>query len=315
MNLTFDEIKSLTHGADRVTIEDDGLHFYKCTERQEAAWIENKMPQSIVRATTGIRLEFSTDAEAITFSAPSGGKFEIWVNGMFYRQILANVLREAGETPCVKLGKGTKKVMLALPSHTAGVLSSLSLEGATFYAPVTYDKKILFIGDSITQGWNSKYDTLSYAYRTATTLGADFHICGFGGGRYIPETFDLVNFDPDTIVVAFGVNDFSSTHRTAEDNMANARGFLARVKAAYPNRRVLVITPIWVPEKDEAWHAIARASIAKVAKEQGFEVVDGATLSPQNTDFYADSVHPNELGFSIYAERLVSYFKNTENKR
>lgn len=315
MKLTFDEIRTLTHGADHVSVEADGLHFYKCTEKQEAAWLANKMPLSFIRATTGIRLEFTTDADEIVFEAPSGNKFEIWVNGLFYRQLFVSPLREAGETPLIKLGKGVKKVMFALPSHTAGVLSSFSLEGATFYSPVTYDKKILFLGDSITQGWDAAHDTLSYAYRTATTLGLDFHICAFGGGRYIPETFDLLKFDPDIVVTAYGFNDFNSSHRTIEENMANARGFLAQVKEAYGDRRVVVITPIPAQEKDENWYRTTRQSIETVATEQGFEVVDGETLFPKNPDFYADSVHPNELGFSVYAERLVSYFRNTNPKR
>ena len=315
MKLTFDEIRTLAHGADHFSEEADGLHFYKCTEKQEAAWLENKMPLSFIRATTGIRLEFETDAEAIVFDAPSGNKFEIWVNGLFYRQLFVSPLREAGETPVVKLEKGTKKVMFALPSHTAGVLSAFSLEGATFYRPVTYEKKILFMGDSITQGWDSAHDTLSYAYRTATTLGMDFHICAFGGGRYIPETFDVVNFGPDIIVTAYGFNDFNSSHRTVEENMANARGYLEQVKEAYKGCRVVVITLIPAQEKGEDWYRTTRTSIETVAKEQGFEVVDGETLFPKNPDFYADSVHPNELGFSIYAERLVSYFRNTDSKR
>ena len=41
-NLTFEEIRALTHGAARVTEESDGLHFHKCTERQERAWKELK---------------------------------------------------------------------------------------------------------------------------------------------------------------------------------------------------------------------------------------------------------------------------------
>ena len=312
MELTFAEIRSLTHGADHMTEEEDGLHFHKCTAEQEKAWqeVDHEYYFDRVRATCGIRLETETDAEAITFSAPSGNKFEIWINGLFYRQILMDELRGKGEIPTVKLGEGVKKVMLALPSHSTGVLSAVSLDGATFFRPVCYEKKILFIGDSITQGWNSQYDTLSFAYRTATALGMDFQICGVGGGRYIPETFDRVASDPDIIVIAYGVNDFNSRSRKEEDIVPNVRRYLDRVKQTYGDRRVVVLTPIWLCKKDAEWNGRMRSSIANVAIEKGFEVVDGETLFPKNPAFYSDGyLHPNDLGFSIYAERLIGYFR------
>lgn len=311
MELTFSEICSLTHGADHITEESDGLHFHKCMAKQEAAWEAlEEIFFSRVRATTGIRLEFETDADAITFCAPSGNKFEIWVDGMFYRQILADVLRQAGEIPNVKLKSGVKRIMFALPSHTTGVLSSFALDGATFFRPVSYEKKMLFIGDSITKGWDAQYDTLSFAYRTATMLGVDFHICAVGGGRYIPETFDRVAFDPDTVVIAYGVNDFNSKRRTVEEIVASVNAYLDLVKNAYGDCRVVVLTPIWQGGKDAEWHRIARSSIANAATERGFDVVDGESLFPENPAFFADGyLHPNDLGFSIYAERLIRYFK------
>lgn len=312
MELTFDEIRSLTHGADHFTEEADGLHFHKCTEKQEINWkAVDDVFEARVRATSGIHLEFETDAESITFVANRGNKFEIWVNGMFYRQILAEEYRKKEEKiPPVELEPGVKKIMLALPSHSTGVLASLSLDGATFYKPVTYEKKMLFIGDSITQGWDAKYDTLSFAYRTATTLGVDFHICGVGGGRFIPETFDRVNFDPDTVVIAYGVNDFNRRGWDAAEIAKNASAYLDLVKAAYGDRRVVVLTPIWHASKDAARNALMRSTVANAAKEKGFEIVDGLTLFPKDPAFYADGyLHPNDLGFSIYAERLIDYFR------
>ena len=313
LKLTFEEIRSLAHGADHITVEEDGMHFHKCTEKQKQAWkAVDEAFESGVRATSGVHLEMETDAKAITFVAPRGNKFEIWVNGMFYRQILAEKLREKGEIPTVELEPGVKKILFALPSHKTGVLSSFALDGATFFKPVIYEKKMLFIGDSITQGWYSQFDTLSFAYRTAIALRMDFHICGIGGARYIPETFDCVAFDPDIVVIAYGVNDFNSERRKASDIIPNVHRYLDQVKKAYGDRRVVVLTPIWLATKDAGWNHRMRSSIATVAKEKGFEVVDGETLFPKDPAFYADGyLHPNDLGFSIYAERLIAYFRET----
>ena len=312
MELSFAEIRSLTHGADHFTEEEDGLHFHKCTAKQEAAW-KAISPEKLYRRslqTSGVRLEMETDADSITFEAPAGDKYEIWLNGVFFRQIRMKELRERGETPNISLGEGKKRILFALPSHSHGVLSSFSLNGATFFRSVGYEKKMLFIGDSITQGWNSQYDTLSFAYRTATTLGADFHINGIGGAYYVPETFDRISFEPDTVVIAYGTNDFGGTTRTVEENRANTDGFLDRVKTAYGDRRVIVLTPIWRADKDAEWHRVARSCIAEAATDRGFEVVNGEWLFPHHTAFFADGfLHPNELGFSVYAERLIGYFQ------
>ncbi len=311
MELTFDEIRTLTHGADHFTEEKDGLHFHKCTALQENAW-KAINPEKFYRRslqTCGVRLEMETDADSISFEAPAGNKYEIWVNGVFFKQIRMNELRERGEKPVIELEPGDKSILFALPSHSHGVLSSFCLNGATYFRPVSRERKILFIGDSITQGWDGQYDTLSFAYRTATALGADFHINGIGGARYVPETFDRISsFEPDTVVIAYGTNDFGQAERTVEENRANAAGYLDRVRAAYGDRRVVVLTPIWRADKDEEWHRTVRTCIAKEAAERGFEVVDGELLFPRNTAFFADGfLHPNDLGFSVIAERLTAY--------
>ena len=309
-NLSFEEIRALTHGAARVTEESDGLHFHKCTERQERTWKElNEFVYQNTFSTAGIRIEFETDAQKLAFNAPSGNKYEICVNGIFHCQFLLNNLRERNEKPVADLGDGVKRVMLALPSHgSRAVISSLSLEGETFVRPVVYSRRILFLGDSITQGWDSTYDTLSFAYRTAMNLDADFFINANGGAFYAPAAFDVLPFDPDTVIIAFGTNDFGNPNHPVERNIANANAYLDLVKKAYGDRRVVVLTPIWRNDKSEEWHKVARSSIEQSARERGFETIDGAKLLPKSTAFFADGfLHPNDLGFSIYADRLTKY--------
>lgn len=307
MNFSSNELRAFVHGAAYVTEEVDGLHFHKCTERQENAWKQlNDVLYSRSFTTSGIRLEFETDAKSLSFSAPKGNRFELWVNGLFYRQFRLDELREHGEKPFAELGNGNKRFMLAFPSHTVGVISDLSLDGASYARPINYARRLLFLGDSITQGWNSTYNTLSFAYRTAMNLNADFLINGIGGAYYATTTFDAPPFDPDTVILAYGTNDFSK--RSIEENITNTNGYLDLVKKFYGDRRVVVLTPIWRSDKDAEWLNVARSVIADAASKRGFETVDGDQLFPKNTAFFADGrLHPNDLGFSIYADRLTKY--------
>ena len=52
-------------------------------------------------------------------------------------------------------------------------------------------------------------------------------------------------------------------------------------------------------------HPAAENAFAALEKN-GFEVVDGMTLGPHITEFFRDAhLHPNDLGFGLYAENLI----------
>ena len=48
-----------------------------------------------------------------------------------------------------------------------------------------------------------------------------------------------------------------------------------------------------------------RIKFRDIAKSYGFDIVDGYKIIPANCDFYADDLHPNDLGFSTYAQNLI----------
>ena len=71
MRLSFDQIKSVTVGALSVKREDDGIHFYKCTEKQIDAWYRQREGLGNgARTTTGVRLDFITNSEKIQDTLP-----------------------------------------------------------------------------------------------------------------------------------------------------------------------------------------------------------------------------------------------------
>ncbi len=308
--LTFDEIKSLTIGAPIIEKQEDGIHFYKYTKEQIAFY--DSLPTSSVigtRGTTGIHLDFHTDATAVTVKVADGVKYEVYMDGLFYRQFLCD--EEKAFT--IRLAEGEHRVMIVLPSHkNGGVIEEISLEDATILTRHTYNCKMLFLGDSITQGWNSVYDTLSYAYRTSTFFRAETWNQGLGGSRFFPETAVPLPFDPDYVFVAFGTNDFDKIKRS-EDRLpefkATAEEYLSRIQNLYGKKTVFVISPIprLIQKEQDAKVFNALCDIInEMAKEKGFVSVNGRDLIPFYPAFYADeSLHPNDVGFSIYAENLI----------
>ena len=46
-------------------------------------------------------------------------------------------------------------------------------------------------------------------------------------------------------------------------------------------------------------------AIQEIAKGLNLEVIDGETLVPPQAKLMADDLHPNDLGFTVYALNLI----------
>ena len=208
------------------------------------------------------------------------------------------------------LGKGEKRVTLILPSHSLGVLRSVELDDGATLAPHAHKRRILFIGDSITQGWNARYDSLSYAWQVTKFFDANSVIQGIGGAFFHESTVDTLDFDADTVVVAYGTNDYGH-YKSLDELRTHAEQFFAGISAQYAKQKKVAVSPIFREDmaKDKVMGSFAacRAVVAAAAEKYGFTVADGLTLVPHNMDFMADAVHPNDLGFGVFAQNLIPY--------
>ena len=192
MFLTKEKIRSLTVGAAAVYEEEKGLRFAKCTPDQLAAWKE-ALPHIYSNAvgSTGVRLDFCTDSDFVTVTTGEAGKYEVKINGLIHAQYIAVQTQDGirSNTFTIRPGSGINRITISLPSHGAGgVISSVEIADNSFCERHRFDRKILFLGDSITQGWNSKYDSMSYAYLVSDNLNADSIIQGIGGAVFAPST-------------------------------------------------------------------------------------------------------------------------------
>ena len=309
MKLGFDTIKEITVGAARICREGESIAFFKMTERQlEVYRTSFERFYNNACNTTGVRLDFWTDSDFFAFLPTSRGKYEAKLDG---RLVLFGV-QEADAECRFDLPKDgvMHRVTLYLPCHgVGGRLGYVELSDGACWKRATFDTKMLFIGDSITQGWNSEWDTGSYALLVSDHFNAESMVWGVGGACYEPETVGCVDdFAPDTVIVAYGTNDAGR-----EDILSvleeKCRGTYEKIKTYYPNARVVVITPIWRldQEKPRAYGHVSLVSdcIAKTAKEFGFPVIDGLTLIPHAARLFVDNVHPNDLGFAYYAHNLI----------
>ena len=312
MLLTFEQIKAVTVGAVGIREENGVIRFDKCTEKQVKAWyaLSDVLGQRS-KTTTGIHLDFMTDSKNLTVTYGSGGKYEIYVDGLLRRMdAIGNDDRTVSIALTDPLGcpmEGMHRVGIYLPSHGVGSIVSVELDDGASIERYEYKRKFLFIGDSITQGWNTQYDTMSYAYRVSRFFDAEACINGIGGAFYHETTYDRPDFEPDTVIIAYGTNDFTRSS-TVEEILCHVRAYLELIKKGYPNARIFALSPIWreVQDKPMGSFAYVRECIGKQIEQMGVEHIDGLALTPPIPYFYADShLHPNGEGFSVYAENLI----------
>lgn len=171
---------------------------------------------------------------------------------------------------------------------------------------------LIFIGDSITQGWESKGQAIweqYYADRKAVNLG-------ISGDRTQHVIWRLQNGNIDGIapklaVVMIGTNNYEAN--TAEEIAAGITQIVGILRARLPECKVLLLAIFpRMPEPGPVRERLARASALaaeSVAKDPMVYYLDigprfldpDGSLSPE---VMPDYLHPNEKGYRIWAESI-----------
>ena len=308
MELILQQIKELTVGAVDVFENETGFYFRRFTERQVDVIFESD-PSERNYDTTGIGIDFHTDATKVIVSTGAAGKYEILCNNL-------TALWERYDAPAdmeLELDGQDNRITIIFPDHQVGVIRSIQLIGATYVKPHDHPVKLAFYGDSITQGWNSEKDSQSYAWLVTRFFDANSRIYGIGGTTFIPAFPEDTGFRPDAVIVAMGTNDYGR-NKPMEQIKADCAAYMKAVAEANPGSKLFCVTPIWrwVGQNVKAAGTLAdvRREIARIAAESGYIVIDGLTMVPHRFEYYADKgTHPNDLGFSIFALNLAKVLR------
>ena len=316
MLLTKEKLRELAVGAAAVYTEAEGLRFAKCTADQLAAWkIAAPWIYANAVGSTGVRLDFVTDSDFVTVTVGEYGKYDVKIDGLLHAQYAFKESDGCGKINSftVQLPAGINRITVFLPSHGAGgIISSVEIADGAYCERHRFDRKFLFLGDSITQGWNTKYDSMSYAYLVGEAFNAESIIQGIGGAIFASSTILPMDFDPDTVFVAYGTNDWGhcsdyETYRSAvHDTLAN-------VKRLYSSAKIYVISPIWREDCGKTTRIGDFSTCCNTVREMaalfGMTLIDGDGLVPPIMDYMADAVHPNDLGFGVYASNVIRAVK------
>lgn len=309
-----EKLTEIFSGITRMKDEDGVYTPLRFTDEELAAYEKDPtIPYS--KCTTGVRMDFYTDAQEISFkfnvdNAYHDNKedfpadsFDIYENGEYKESIIAS------GSSTVRLVSYTRqstdaesRITIVFPMRHETRIHTLSLGN---YRPYTdYSKKILFFGDSITQGLFADMPSENYVDQVCRAINADYLNLAVGGEKFRFEALaDNVPFEPDHIVIALGTND-KHQHYTLPEIEKNCNQYCDRITRLYPNVPVTFITPF----EDQGQEHVDMYT--KTAEKYGFKVVDGRTLIPAvAANFNPDGVHPSSIGFKLIAENLLPLLK------
>ena len=187
MELTLEQIKSITTGALNIYEDNDGFHFRRFSDEQLRIFSEMcEQYRHRSHCTAGCQLSFRTNSQSILLDVAAGAKYEILIDGLpthFF------ALEKPSKLP-VSLPAGDKHIVISLPNYTEGILGGISLDEGSYVHPQIPNRKFLFLGDSITQGSQSSRDSRCYAYRVTRFFKAQMLNQAVGGSRMHPETLE-----------------------------------------------------------------------------------------------------------------------------
>lgn len=202
-------------------------------------------------------------------------------------------------------------------------------------------KRILFVGDSITDEGRSREDNAKRGWGYPTFVAAElgfehpeeyeFINRGIAGNRITDLLArikcDMINLQPDVMSILIGVNDvwheFGSQNGVRSDLFEHLYNLLIReLKTALPDLRIMIMEPFALKASatEANWEAFRtetelRAAAAKrVAAQNGLEFIplqeplDKAAQLATADFWLRDGVHPTDAGHRLLAKAWIDQF-------
>jgi beta-glucosidase len=208
-------------------------------------------------------------------------------------------------------------------THSAVVPVQMNIpQVASWYGPrlKTVDERLkqgnadmLFIGDSITNGWDNTGKEVwdrYYASRNAVNMG-------FGWDRtqhvlWRLDHYDLTAVSPKLAVVMIGTNNSGGNDNTAQEIADGIITICKRLRTQLPKTKILLLAifprgPRPTPQREKNAQASLLASQIADGKTIFYLDINSSLLSADGAlsrDVMPDFLHPNKAGYEIWAKAM-----------
>lgn len=344
MKLNTQQIFAAARGAVRYEETDRGLVLHRFTRQQReiyrlyaASLSAGDWKNSVngfyrnTASSAGIKLVFKTDSKQITVdvdcelsTSRSFFSLNVFADDKYMGSIdncldielpekYFDVQLQAGPArKTFRLGEGTKQVTLFLPFNCITYLKSIELDDGASFEPVRLSKKMVFYGDSITQGYDVLRQDSRYAHKVAEALGCEEYNKGIGGEVFFPMlALHKEDFTPDYIMVAYGVNSWRVGSVSVFER--KCRDFYMNLSMEYPNTKIFALSPIYRLDAETYENPglgdfkLFDERIPRLTQDLPNVInISGYDLVPRDASLFADGyLHPTDGGFEHYARNLI----------
>lgn len=308
MKLSNEKLKSIYFGAYSFDETNDGyLQAFQYTKEQ-MEYFKEASDFWYVRcdASNAKTLEFKTDATEISFEYKfiwqgSQDTIELAINGLIYQFFDKNTLKNEGKVSFI-LPEGEKDIVIYLTADSTLLIRNFEINSD--FVPAKKGEKVLWLGDSITQGYGPFRSAHTYVSVANRYLNYDIINQGIGGYKY--DEFSLMEmpgYKPDKIIVSLGTNQYR------EDYADKIENYYKRLHKLYGDTPVLCITPLWRFDNPPFKYKMVelKDTIVSVCKKYpNISVANGFNFVPALDAYFTDKLHPNALGCEMYGRNLVN---------
>lgn len=174
---------------------------------------------------------------------------------------------------------------------------------------------VAFYGDSYTLGTgassaDNRWSTIISADRGWREVNPSVNGLGFVNNRPSVGDGDLpsvvIGVNPDIVFVTMGLNDNFSFDRAADDIQTQIGDDLARLDAALPAARFVVVEPFWYTDARPASVETIIGWVREAAADIDADYISGAShwIEGHPEWMATDGLHPNDAGYAAMAERM-----------
>ena len=312
MVLTNEELKEIYFGAYEFEETKDGyLQAFQYSKKQiEYFKGAFEMWYERCTASTAKTLEFKTSANKLSFDYKiiwkgSPDSFEITVDGLVTGIKYVKDIMDVGTIEW-ELPEGEKNVVIYLPADATALIKNFTIDGKV--VPAVKGEKVLWLGDSITQGYGPLRSSNTYVSVANKILNFDILNQGIGGYVYDKKSLmKMEGYTPDKIIVALGTNQYG------DGDMSVVEEYYETLTGIYGKEiPILCITPLWRGDSIDGLPVLTDfcEKVKKIAGQyKNVKIVEGMKLVPHFSEYFLDNLHPNCLGCEIYGRNLVDEIK------
>jgi lysophospholipase L1-like esterase len=308
-------IKKFFHGYQEIVEQNGYLQPLRFNNKEIEYYTDLSIKFGIrAHSTAGITLQFYTDEKEISFDC----KIENFIREhdsitVYENDTFAKSFQYSKESPLQHLSYLKKdneraKIVIYFPA-----LSSLAIKNFDTRQKIpisNFPTTLLCYGDSITKGVEANNSSESYTNKIARAMNYEIRNLAVGGHYFDPNSLLNKGFDDQTaFLIGYGTNDFS--RHEIHDIENHIICYLRDIRELHSTAKIYCISPIWRFDLNETnigkMNKIRnRIEIEIEAIKNGMIYIDGFNLLDKDKSLYADAkVHPNDLGFTIMANKII----------